>query len=75
MQLSDHLDELRKREEILWHHKSRVDWLVSSDLNTKYFHAFLVIRRSLNSIVRLKDDNQEWVAIGTTIGATLLQFF
>lgn len=42
------LDSLQKKEETLWRQKSRVQWLASPYLNTKFFHASTVIRRCRN---------------------------
>lgn len=39
------LDELLQWEEELWKQKSRVRWLTTSNLNTKFYHASTVIRR------------------------------
>lgn len=39
------LDELWKRKELLWKQKFRFEWLTSSDLNSRFFHASSVIRR------------------------------
>lgn len=56
------LDEQLRREELLWKQKSRVSWLSSSDLNTKFFHASIVIRRCRNQIVELKNESGEWIS-------------
>lgn len=50
------LDELWKRKELLWKQKFRFEWLTSSDLNSRFFHASSVIRRCKNRIERLKSD-------------------
>ncbi len=34
--LSNEYQEYLKREEILWHQKSRIQWLTTPDLNTRY---------------------------------------
>lgn len=54
------LGEQLCREEIFWKQKSRVEWLVSSDLNTDNFHASTVTCRCRNQIVRLKDVDGHW---------------
>ena len=38
------IQELLKREEILWRQKSRIKSLTSSDLNTRFFYLSTVIR-------------------------------
>lgn len=53
------LDEQLRREELLWKQKSKVDWLSSSDMNTKYFHASTTIHRCRNQIVELKKGSGE----------------
>lgn len=42
------------REQLLWQQRSRIEWLVSKDLNTKFFHLSTVIRRNRNSIQSLQ---------------------
>ncbi|XP_026416598.1 uncharacterized protein LOC113312041 [Papaver somniferum] len=54
---------LLRSEELFWKQKSRVTWLREGDLNTKYFHIAIMIRRHRNSIVCLKDDRGIWVII------------
>lgn len=68
------MDEL-KREELLWKQKSRVTWLSSSDLNTKYFHALTVIRRCRNKIVELKCREVDCISGRSTIDGELVAFY
>ncbi|CAN1224218.1 hypothetical protein LINPERPRIM_LOCUS2241 [Linum perenne] len=38
-----------------------MNWLKLGDRNTKFFHASTVQRRKQNTIIRLKDSEQNWV--------------
>lgn len=37
--LKEEIHELREREEILWKHHSKIQWLSDGDQNSKYFHS------------------------------------
>lgn len=69
------MDEQLRREELLWKQKSRVPWLSSSDLNTKYFHASTVICRCRNKILELKGNNGDWISGHQSIGVELVSFY
>ena len=51
------IQELLKREEILWRQKSRIKSLASFDLNTRFFYLSTMIRRRRNSIDFMKKEN------------------
>ena len=51
------LNELLKREEIMWCQRSRVQWLQEGNHNTKYFHNKANQRRRKNAIMSLKDEH------------------
>lgn len=69
------LDEQLQREEILWKQKLRVSWLTSGDLNTKFYHASMIIRRCRNRIVELKDQTGGWISGRQNIGQELVSFY
>jgi hypothetical protein len=55
--VTDHMNELLYREEMLWLQRSRLTWLKEGDKNTKYFHSKSVWRARKNKIRSLTDDN------------------
>lgn len=47
------LERVLEIEEIMWHQKSRIQWMKECDHNTKFFHWMASIRRSMNYIYNL----------------------
>ncbi len=60
--LKANYNELLAKEEILWKQKSRIQWLTSSTLNTRFFHLTTIIRRRRNTIDFLKDKHGNWIS-------------
>ncbi|KAF5442124.1 hypothetical protein F2P56_037171 [Juglans regia] len=52
--LQHRIHKQREYEEILWKQKSRLTWLTSTDLNTKFYHLITTIRRRRNTIDSIK---------------------
>ena len=63
------------REEILWKQKSRIQWLTSSTLNTRFFHLTTIIRRRRNTIDFLKDKHGNWISNREAIGDCFIDHF
>jgi hypothetical protein len=53
--VSDQMNELLYKEEMLWMQRSCINWLKEGDQNTKYFHQKAVWRARKNKIKKLKD--------------------
>lgn len=49
------------KKEIMWKQRSRARWLAKGDQNAKFFHAKATQRIKKNTILRLKDDNDNWL--------------
>ncbi|GKV50604.1 hypothetical protein SLEP1_g57307 [Rubroshorea leprosula] len=59
----------------LWFMKSRANWLVDGDRNTKYFHCSTIKHKSRNRIYGLKNQHGEWVYDGNSIASIALEYF
>ncbi|WJX47132.1 hypothetical protein P8452_33857 [Trifolium repens] len=59
--LQQELNDILRKEELMWYQRSRAKWLTDGDRNTKYYHLKTVNRRRRNNIVMLKDVNGQWV--------------
>ena len=54
--VTDSMNELLYREEMMWLQRARLSWLKEGDRNTKYFHSKAVWRARKNKIRKLVDD-------------------
>ncbi|OMO52011.1 reverse transcriptase [Corchorus capsularis] len=59
--MQQQLQHLWREEEIYWHQRARVSWLNCGDKNTQFFHQSTLQRRQYNKILRIKDDNGDWI--------------
>lgn len=51
--------KLRKRKEWIWVQKSRLDWVLKGDRNTKFFHIMATKRHNRNSITSIEVNGVE----------------
>jgi hypothetical protein len=58
--ITDHMNELLYKEEMIWLQRSRISWLKEGDRNTKFFQQRAVWRARKNSIKKLKDNEGVW---------------
>lgn len=59
--LQGELEEILKQEELVWFQQWREDWIVSGDLNTKFYHMFLVAKKNRLHVSMLQDSNGNWM--------------
>lgn len=74
--------ELRKeylnilnQEEMMWQQKSRNDWIVEGDRNTRFFHISTLARRKRNKINMLKDGDGKWIIGCKDLQDHIIDFF
>ncbi|XP_075081792.1 uncharacterized protein LOC142166427 [Nicotiana tabacum] len=55
--------------------KARVKWLDEGDANTTYFHRVIKDRRRKFSILKIKNEEGEWIEGTNDVASTVVQFF
>ncbi|KAK4270478.1 hypothetical protein QN277_023510 [Acacia crassicarpa] len=69
------LDEVLVQESLIWAQKSRSQWTVDGDRNTRYFHSRANGRRKRNFIGALKGNDDVWIYDGDQIKNMTVSFF
>lgn len=59
--LQKELSSILNQEELMWHQRSRTQWLVDRDRNDKFYHMHIIARRKKNMIIMLKNEDGEWL--------------
>lgn len=69
------LNVLWEQEEMYWHQRSRLNYLRFGDKNTRFFHITATQRRQRNLILRLKNEQDEWISHPKGISAIIRNHF
>lgn len=62
------LNEVLKREEILWRDKAKSRWIEEGDANTRFFHLSTIIHRMYNTMHSILSTNNIWLTRRQDIG-------
>lgn len=73
--LARSLNEVLEEEQMLWLQKSRTDFLLDGDRNTRFFHLSTIIRRKVNHVLALKNDDGEWEERPAALESLALEYF
>jgi hypothetical protein len=73
--VTDEMNELLYREEIMWMQRSRIDWLKEGDRNTNFFHSKAVWRAWKNKVKRLVDDQGDEHTDQAMMGKLVNEYF
>ncbi|XP_019189720.1 PREDICTED: uncharacterized protein LOC109184127 [Ipomoea nil] len=73
--LRQELDEVLYQEELMWFQRSREEWIVSGDRNTRYYHTATMVRKARNKVLSLKDDNGNWITEDILLGRHVQDFY
>ncbi|XP_019158270.1 PREDICTED: uncharacterized protein LOC109154983 [Ipomoea nil] len=69
------LEETLYQEELLWFQRSREDWITSGDRNTAYYHAAATVRQSRTKVIKLIDENGNWLTKGEGLREHVRNFY
>ncbi|XP_072076492.1 uncharacterized protein [Arachis hypogaea] len=73
--LQEELNVILDQEKIFWLQKSRQQWIVEGDRNTKYYHTKTIIRRRRNRILKLRKEDGSWCENVEELKLIALNFF
>ena len=63
------------QEEIFWRQKSRDQWILDGNCNTRYYHTETIVICRKNRVIKLRDDNGSWIDDATNIQAHAIKYF
>ena len=69
------INDLLDSEETMWHQRSRVQWMMLGDRNTRYFHSKASDRKRKNAISRIMDENGNWHETKEGIANVAVSYF
>ena len=69
------INDLLDSEEIMWHQRSRMQWMMLGDRNTRYFHSKALDRKRKNAISRIMDENGIWHETKEGIANVVVYYF
>jgi hypothetical protein len=73
--ITNKMNELLYREEMMWLQRSRVAWLREGDKNTSYFHRQAVWCARKNRIKKLRDNDENWQETPQVLKCMATDFF
>lgn len=62
-------------QDYYWHQRARVNWGISGDRNTAFFHAAAITRKRVNTIRAILLPNGEWITEGKDIRDAFIVHF
>ncbi|KAG8387939.1 hypothetical protein BUALT_Bualt02G0073400 [Buddleja alternifolia] len=72
---NEDLNELLKREELMWRQRAKQKWIEDGDANTRFFHLSTIIHRRYNTILSICNFDNIFVSKWQNVGACFDRFF
>ena len=69
------INDLLDCEEIMWHQRSKVQWMGLGDRNTRYFHTKASERKKKNTISKILDERGMWKESALEIAEVAVSYF
>jgi hypothetical protein len=74
-ELTRQIEVSLEQEEVHYMQRSRANWLMHGDKNTTFFHNFVKARRKRNTILKIKNDEGNWVEGNEEMGGLIHSYF
>ncbi|XP_021626130.1 uncharacterized protein LOC110624960 [Manihot esculenta] len=73
--LHQKMEEVLKQEELYWFQRSKEEWIVSGERNTKFHHLAVKVKKKRKLISALQDSNGQWVTAEASLENLVVQFY
>ena len=74
-EIRKNLEQLEEQEQIIWMQKSRVNWILQGDRNTKFYHSITARRRLNNKIQGVWNEQRVWVDLHRDMASDFCNFY
>ncbi|XP_043818255.1 uncharacterized protein LOC122725284 [Manihot esculenta] len=73
--LRQKMEEVLKQEELYWFQRSKEEWIVSGERNTKFYYLAAKVKKKRKLISALQDSNGQWVTDEASLENLVVQFY
>ncbi|XP_021611709.1 uncharacterized protein LOC110614474 [Manihot esculenta] len=73
--LRQKMEEVLKQEELYWFQRSKEEWIVSGERNTKFYHLAAKVKKKRKLILAFQDSNVQWVTDEASLENLVVQFY
>jgi len=73
--INGEIDTLKLQEEMMWHPRSKQNWITTGDINTSFFHQKASLKERRNKIHSIQSEDGRSIHDDEGIEATFIDYF